>query len=350
MIPRKTSIVAAIVLLLGGSTWAYFQDVKAGPEMTAAAVRYLASLDPDQQKLAQLSFEDTQQRVGWHFIPKDERKGLQIRQMNKEQREAAQGLLRSCLSKIGYEKATQIIALEALLKELEKDKAGAPLRDTERYYFTVFGQPTEQSRWGLSIEGHHLSLNFVVDKNEVVSSTPTLFASNPAEVKSDVPGDHGIKKGQRILVREEIAAFELVALLTEEQLKTALIAETPPKEIRGAGEPQPPADAAVGISYKDLTDRQRSVLKRLVSAYLENMPSEIQQERLNALVKSGVDSVKFAWAGATKPGIGHYYRIQGPTFLVEFVNVQPDAAGNPANHIHAVWRDMRGDFAIPVTN
>ena len=56
----------------------------------------------------------------------------------------------------------------------------------------------------------------------------------------------------------------------------------------------------------------------------------------------------FAWAGATKPGVGHYYRVQGPTFLIEFVNVQPDAAGNIANHIHCVWRDMRGDFGIPI--
>lgn len=346
---RKFFLVAAFVLLVGGSSWAYFQDVKAGPEMTAAAEKYLASLDADQLKMAQLDFADTAQRTGWHFIPKDQRKGVQIREMNKEQREAAQALLRSCLSKVGYEKATQIIALEALLKELEKDKSGTPLRDTERYYFTVFGKPDESSRWGLSIEGHHLSLNFVVDKNEVISSTPTLMASNPAEVKSVVPGEHGIKQGTRVLANEELVAFELIGSLTEAQLKSALLAETAPKEIRGAGEAQPPAEAAVGISYGELNERQRDIMKRLVGAYLENMPTEVQQQRIRALIEGGVDGVKFAWAGATKPGVGHYYRIQGPSFLIEFVNVQPDAAGNPANHIHAVWRDMQGDFAIPIT-
>ena len=77
------------------------------------------------------------------------------------------------------------------------------------------------------------------------------------------------------------------------------------------------------------------------------MPTATAQERLAELEKEGIEKTYFAWAGADRPGIGHYYRLQGPTLLVEFVNVQPDAAGNPANHIHAVWRDLRGDFGLP---
>jgi hypothetical protein len=78
------------------------------------------------------------------------------------------------------------------------------------------------------------------------------------------------------------------------------------------------------------------------------VPAEVAKERLTDIEKSGFGKVKFAWAGADKLGIGHYYRIQGETFVIEFVNTQPDAAGNPANHIHCFWRDMRGDFAIPI--
>ncbi|RLS29596.1 MAG: DUF3500 domain-containing protein [Planctomycetota bacterium] len=58
-------------------------------------------------------------------------------------------------------------------------------------------------------------------------------------------------------------------------------------------------------------------------------------------------AVKFSWAGSLKPGIGHYYRVEGPTFVVELCNVQPDAEGNPANHIHCMWRDCTGDFDLP---
>ena len=78
------------------------------------------------------------------------------------------------------------------------------------------------------------------------------------------------------------------------------------------------------------------------------MPAEVATERLSAIEQAGFEKVYFAWMGAEKPGIGHYYKIQGPTFLIEFVNTQADAAGNPANHIHCLWRDMRGDFGIPI--
>ncbi len=78
------------------------------------------------------------------------------------------------------------------------------------------------------------------------------------------------------------------------------------------------------------------------------MTAEVAGERLAAIRDAGWDKVSFCWAGATEQGIGHYYRVQGPTFLIELVNTQPDAAGNPANHIHCVWRDMKGDFANPL--
>ena len=85
-------------------------------------------------------------------------------------------------------------------------------------------------------------------------------------------------------------------------------------------------------------------LVRLAGWAADNLPEDVGAERMQAIVDAGPENVRFAWAGAMKPGVGHYYRIQGPSFLIEFVNTQPDPAGNPANHIHCVWRDMRGDF------
>ena len=347
----RTCLAAGLlVVLLAGSTisWSHFKPAAPGATMTAAAREYLLSLDEDQRATSLMGY-DTPKRVDWHFIPKAERKGLQVKHMKSPQRKAAHALLRACLSEIGYDKAVQIMALEGLLRELEKERTGGPVRDPQRYYFTLFGEPTADGKWGLSIEGHHLSLNFVVEKGKVVSTTPTFLAANPGVVMSQVPGTT-IKKGTRVLAKEEMLAFELLGSLSEAQRADAVIADKAPREIRAAGAPQPPREKAVGLAARAMSDKQRKVLMQLIESYANNLPSKLAGERLAAIKQAGAGKVKFAWAGADKPGIGHYYRVQGPTFLIEFVNTQPDAAGNPANHIHCVWRDMAGDFALGIAS
>ena len=96
-----------------------------------------------------------------------------------------------------------------------------------------------------------------------------------------------------------------------------------------------------GLAVDKFTDAQRTTLRNLIQAYLDNMTLDVAAARQAEIEKAGFDKIHFAWAGASQPGIGHYYRVQGPTFLIEFVNTQPDSAGNPANHIHAVWRIWR---------
>src|SRR5690606_13588809 len=132
--------------------------------------------------------------------------------------------------------------------------------------------------------------------------------------------------------------------LTDPQKTKAILADKAPKEIRAAGQPQPPTEPAEGISYGDLTPNQQGLLLKLIEVYCAKVPDAVAEKRMDALHYSGLNEIRFAWMGATKPGIGHYYKIQGPSFLIEFVNTQPDAAGNPANHIHSVYRDMHGDF------
>jgi hypothetical protein len=303
----------------------------------------LATLSAQQRATCVMPY-DTPERVGWHFIPKAQRKGLQIKDMTDRQRQAALGLLQSVLSEVGYDKARTIMSLEALLHEVEKDRQGGAIRDPQRYYYTVFGQPGEAGRWGLSIEGHHLSLNFAVEGERVIGSTPTFFAANPTIVYRQAPG--GPDRGTRVLADEELLAFELFWRLNDQQRATAVIADRAPREIRAAGEVQSPAYAPEGLSLADMDDQQQQVLKSLIAVYANNLPSDLAEERLAAIDTAGWDKVYFAWAGADRPGIGHYYRIQGPTFLIEFVNTQPDALGNPASHIHSVWRDPSGDFGM----
>jgi hypothetical protein len=345
---RLTALLLAISLVLSATAaWSFYKLAVTGETMAESAKKFLETFPAEQRAKVALAYED-KQRVDWHFIPKPDgaREGVKVRDMSEEQRKAAHALLKGALSEVGYSKATQIMALEGLLHELEKAKGGKNIRDTERYFFTVYGTPNNEGKWAMSVEGHHLSLNFVVDKGHVVSTTPSAFGVNPAIVMNEnVPT---IKKGTRVLAKEETLAFDLLASLTADQKKEAVIAEKTPGEVRKAGAPQPADEPAKGIPLDKLTGQQRGIVQSLIDEYANSFPPDVAKERLELVKKDGPDKIRFAWAGAEKPGIGHYYCIQGPSFQIEFINQQADSAGNPANHIHSVWRDLRGDFAIPV--
>lgn len=328
----------------GSGSSAATQEKKPNPDMQpmVQAKAFLATLTDEQKTKAVLPF-DSEKRVGWHFIPMATRKGLPLMEMTAEQQAAAMKLLRSSVSQTGYERAEKIMGLETLLKAIEGTK-GQNERNPVKYYYTIFGQPAPKERWGMSVEGHHLSLNFVFNGNRIIDSTPQFFATNPAIVKDNYDG---FKKGMEVLKPEQQLAIELVESLTEQQKQKASLAGDTPKEIRGAGEPQPPRAAAAGISVSELNESQRDTLKKLLTAYTNKMKQGVAQSRWQLIEEADWNKVQFGWSGGTKDGQGRYYVVQGPTFLVEFINVQPDAAGNPANHIHCVWRDMTGDFDLP---
>jgi len=342
---RNSKLVIAALLCVSAAGWVGFLVDGSGGPMTDAAKRFVAGLSDAERAKATMSFDDPR-RTDWHFIPKPERKGLQVKEMNEAQRKLAHALLHSGLSEIGYTKATTIMSLEAILHELEKSKKGGNIRDPERYYFTIFGEPSAAGKWGWSVEGHHLSLNFVVDKGKLVSATPAFFGANPAVVQSEV--GVGPKKGARSLAKEELLAFEFVGSLTAEQKKAVLIEEKAPSDIRGPVGTQAPGAPPAGLAAEKMTEAQRQTLWAIVESYAANMPKDVGDAWLGEIKKAGIGKVHFGWSGADKPGVGHYYRIQGPTFLVEFVNVQSDAAGNTANHIHSVWRSLAGDFGIAI--
>ena len=341
---RKSVVAAMAACAIATAGWVGLRYEGTGGDMTKAADRLLNSLSAEQGAKARMAFNDPK-RLDWHFIPKPERKGLQIKEMTADQRKLAHALLHTGVSEVGYEKATTIMSLEAILHELEKP-TGTMIRDTERYYFTIFGTPAPQGKWGWSVEGHHLSLNFVVDNGKLVSATPAFFGANPATVKSEL--NVGPKRGQRTLAKEETLAFDLLQSLSADQLKVAVIDSKAPADLRGAGVPQAPNEPPAGLASEKMTDSQRKTLLAMLENYAGNMPQEVGAAWLGEIKKAGTDKLHFAWAGADKPGTGHYYRVQGPTFVLEFINVQPDSAKNPANHIHSNWRSLAGDFGLAI--
>ncbi|MCC6510410.1 MAG: DUF3500 domain-containing protein [Pirellulaceae bacterium] len=338
--------VGLALLSIGRSAWERLtanQDAPAS-SLVMSAQAFGKSLDTAGKQKAMLPYSD-KERVNWQFVPLPTRKGLPMMDMSAEQQDAARQLLKVAVSQIGFEKATKIMSLENVLRKLEGAQSHER-RNPLKYYFTIYGTPGASEHWGMSIEGHHLSLNFVMQGDKIVDSTPQFFATNPAELKDNY--GEGFEKGLRVLREEETLAFDLLATLKDEQRQAAMLPGETPKEIRAPSEAQPPQTPAAGVTAASLAAAQKEVLRKLLSAYTEKMRPEVAQSRWQLIDKAGFDKIAFAWSGADRPGVGHYYRIQGPTFLVEFINVQNDAAGNPANHIHCVWRDMEGDFDLPI--
>jgi len=344
------SVLIGALLTLGSISIALKATAPPAEQMQTYAVAFLDTLDEEQRAKATMPY-DNDQRVAWHFIPKDGRKGVRLDHMNDAQRTAALRLVRSALSEAGYSKTQQIMLLEEILNEAEGE-GGRWDRNPLRYYVTIFGSPTElngesdPAKWGLSFEGHHLSLNFVCQGDDVVDSTPQFLGSNPATVMNATSTTLG--KGTSVLRLEEELAFKLVNALTDQQQKEAIIAKKAPRDIRFAGDAQPKLGPAEGIAYERLGPNQQAILKELIGVYVDVAADEVSEERRAMIEKDGWENIYFAWAGAKEPGIGHYYRIQGDRFLIELANTQSDPFGNPANHVHCVLRDLTGDFGMPI--
>jgi hypothetical protein len=270
------------------------------------------------------------------------RNGLTIKAMTEPQRKLARDLLRAGLSQRGYLTATSIMDLETVLGELERVQrqqtpprqgATALVRDPEKYFFSIFGTPSAKDTWGWRVEGHHVSLNFTVVNGTLVAGSPSFFGSNPAEVRD------GPKKGLRILGAEEDAARALLDALDAPQREKATIEKVAPGDMVTMNKNDINPLSPAGIMADGLTAKQRDLLMKLIDVYAGAMAGDIAADRLSRLRKAGIEKIGFAWAGPIERGQKHYYRIQGPTFLVEYDNTQ-----NDGNHIHSVWRDFNGDF------
>lgn len=313
-----------------------------GAKMADAATKFLGTLSPEQKKKATFGYDDPH-RTAWFFTPQQDkqknptRKGLRLEELDAKQKAAALELLKSGLSATGYEQATTIMSLEQLLADLEKN--GAMVRNTGWYFVSVFGEPSNTGKWGWRIEGHHLSVNVTLDKGEVVTATPMLFAANPADVKD------GPRKGLRTLPEVEDLAKKLIASLDDEQNKAARQAKHFP-EIR-EGKQEAGVGTPVGIAAAKLSEDQKATLWKLIEAYANRMPPDAAKAELAKVKDAGLDKVTFGYClEADKPGQPYTYRVQGPTFVVEFLNVQADSARNPANHIHSAWRRLPSDFGL----
>jgi hypothetical protein len=300
--------------------------------MSQAAKAFLQSLNDTQKAKATKAFDDGN-REDWHFVPMP-RQGLALKEMDEVQSKLAHELVKSALSDSGYGKFTANLICEQILAEIEKNPTR---RDAGLYYFTIFGQPGGEAPWGWRVEGHHFSQNFTVVDQTLTSTTPSFWGANPAETKG---GPHD---GLRPLAAEEDLARQLVKSFDEPMKARVVIQETAPRDILTGNKRQIEPFAPAGVLASELSAAQKENLLALIHVYLGNMESDQAEIRGKRIQVEGFDKIAFVWAGGLDKGQGHYYRIQGPSFLIEYDNTQ-----NNANHIHAVWREFKGDFGFDV--
>ena len=327
---RSLTRLLSVLCLLAAAVPAAFGHT-AGEEMSSAASAFLGSLNADQKTKASFGFDDAE-RTNWIFVPAA-RKGLPLKEMNPGQRHFAQAILSVALSGRGHMKAEQIMALEHVLFELEKDSG--PKRDAENYFVSIFGAPNAKGTWGFRWEGHHLSLNFTLVDGELVSSTPSFFASNPGKIKEGQPGPVGLE----VLQYEDDLGRQLAKSLTPEQRKQGFLSKDPFKDIVTGNKQK--ADGLIkhkGIAATALTTEQKQMLGKIIFEYVSRTRPDFAARELTA-IDAVKDSLVFAWNGGLEVGEPHYYSIQGPTFLFEMANFQ-----GGANHVHASWRDLKKDF------
>jgi hypothetical protein len=330
--------------------------------MASAATDLLAALDEGQRETVRFRLDDDATRADWGYFPRNSH-GLALGAMDAKQSKLAHKLIAAGLRLHAYAKVTTIIALDNVLDVIE-GRAISAVRDPGRYFLSVYGDPASPP-WAWQFEGHHVCLNFTLGAEGIVSPTPLFLGSNPAEIA------HGGRPIVRVCGEEEDAGRDLLRSLGAFEQARAIICRVAPPDFILMNAPRVPermrtGDAPalgpiaaefakmsdehkdklsfdiakpLGLPVSKMTPAQRERMLALVDVYVDRLPEELARIERAKIDAAGVEALHFAWAGEDQPRQGHYYRIQGPSLLIEYDNTQ-----GGANHVHAVWRDPSADF------
>jgi hypothetical protein len=325
--PPTARFVSLLLVALGSPGAA--GNAHAETEPAAAARAFLERLEPAARQAALLPF-DSEQRFDWGYVPRS-RAGLALGGLPEGTRAAGMALLGASLSARGFVKARDVLRLEEVLYERSGRSA---FRDPGRYVFALFGAPAARGAWGWRFEGHHLSLHWTVVDGRVVSAAPQFLGANPAAVRA------GPQQGLRALAAEEDRARDLVRRLDERRRSAAVLSSRAPADILSEDARRARILDRRGVAWADLDAAERALLRALVAEYAAVQTDAVAAERM-ARFDAETAEVRFAWMGGLEPGEGHYYRVVGRTFLVEYDNTQ-----DGANHVHCVWRDLAGEWGV----
>lgn len=312
-------------------------------QVTEAAARLQESLPGGARESASHPFADDERfdlRLAPFFL-----EGVSLEEMSEESRARVGDLLSVSLGSVGRRKADEIRSLEPEVVRADREKAyfryvltdALGIRGDQEYYVNFFGTPGKTDPWGYRLDGHHLSVNLTV-VGAGVSVTPYFLGAQPRVV----PEGGAASAGLQVLAEEENTARALYLSLDEAERKQATL----PLELGrglfvGGGDRLEPSGPPRGIAYGDLSPDQQALFDAVLEAYLGNVAAQIAGRERARIEASGRDAIHFAWAGGADPGSEMYYRLQGPTLLIEFDNTVDDA-----EHIHTLWRDGAGDYGM----
>jgi len=330
--PSRRAVIgpaAALGLALPLSRLAWAAAPEAARDMGKAAGAWLALLDDRQRRDAQLAWSSGR-REDWHYVPRG-RAGVPLGRMSAPQTAAMWDLLGTLLSARGREQVRGLLQLEGILGELTRSPS---FRDPGNYALVIFGDPAGKAPWAWRFEGHHLSLTTVVAPEHGIAVTPIFFGANPATV----PKGHA-HGGFRLLGAEEDAAFGLMRSLEGDVRTQAIIGGASLGDIVSGPDREASLQRYEGVPLARLGEGQREGIMRLLELYAGTMRQEVAAASLARVREAGLETLHFAWAGSPAPGRPHYFRVHGPTALVEYDNTQ-----NGANHVHSVWIDPQTLF------
>jgi uncharacterized protein DUF3500 len=323
---------------------------QAGRTVTARVVEsanaFLATLSAAERSKCTFGFASSQ-RTGWSNLPSGifQRNGLRFGDLTSQQREAALALVAAALSREGYQKITDIINGDEVLKNAgggrtggrqgalgppgARGRGGAVRFGRDEYYIALLGTPSLNTPWMIQFGGHHLAINVtVVGPNSVL--TPSLPAAQPAKYTLN---------GQTIrpLGHENDKGFALINALNAAQQKHAILNYQVNDLVLGPGN-----DGKViqpeGILASELDASQQALLLDVVHEWVGILNDEAATAKM-AEIKANLPKTYFAWSGATKNGGLAYYRVQGPTVIIEYAPQQGDL-----DHIHTIYRDPTNDY------
>jgi hypothetical protein len=324
---------ANLTLVLSLLCWSHSAALAqtATSRIVTAANTFVSTLDEQQRQRVLFAFNDQRQRVRWSNLPVKmvPRAGLSMGELNASQRSAALALVSSALSRRGFEKVQQIVDGDEVLKT---NGGNNPMFGKDLFYISILGTPSEKDPWMFQFGGHHLALNITIAGASGII-TPSLTAAQPARYTLN-------GKTVRPLGQENDKAFALVNSLDEGQKKQAILNYRVADLVLGPGQDGKTIQPE-GLKATAMNDPQRAMLLDLISEWAGIVHESAAAARMTE-IKAGMGETWFAWSGPTTNGMPAYYRIQGPTLVIEYAP-QP-LGGDPTMHIHTIYRDPTNDY------
>jgi hypothetical protein len=298
--------------------------------IVAASQAVLASLDEPGRAKVQFPF-DGPQKAGWSNLPTGvfQRKGLRLGDLTPAQRGTVTALLTAALSRDGYRKVTEIMRGDQVLKTTGGGAPPGIVFGDDEYYLAFLGTPSTTSPWMLQFGGHHLAINLTL-VGSAASMAPSLPAAQPASYTFE-------GKEIRPLGREHDKAFALVNALDAAQRGKAILNYRVADLVLGPGQ-----DGRViqpeGILASALSPSNQTLLLEIIREWTGIVTDAFAEPRM-AETRANLPQTYFAWSGATTNGSPSYFRIQGPTLVIEYAPQQ-----GSVDHIHTIYRDPTNDY------